>query len=104
MKSVRDLVLGLCAVIAAGCFHGPSSTSSTPETVVSAAPGAPATEITPILAIPPQVLDPDLKDQIDVGDNSGPIPPESQPLFRDDFSDLANSRGQRSSIAWPDSS
>ncbi len=92
MKSVRDLVLGLCAVIVAGCFHGPSSTSSTPETAVSAAPGEPATEITPILAIPPQVLDPDLQDQIDVGDKSEPIPPQSQPLFRDDFSDLTNSR------------
>jgi hypothetical protein len=80
-------------VVVAGCSHGPSSTSSPPETAVSAAPSEPSTKITPILAIPPQVLDPDSKDQTDVGDDSEPIPPQSQSLFRDDFSDLTNSRG-----------
>jgi outer membrane lipoprotein-sorting protein len=52
-----------------------------------------ATTIRPILAIPPQTLDPNLKDQRDVGDNLEPMPPQSQPLFRDDFSDLTTFRG-----------
>lgn len=90
MKSVHHLVLGLCAVIVAGCSQGPPPTTSTPKTAVSAAPGEPATRMTPILALPPQVLDPDSNDQADAGDNSEPAQP--QPLFRDDFSDLANSR------------
>jgi outer membrane lipoprotein-sorting protein len=56
----------------------------------------PSTTITSILALPPQVLDPDSKDQTDAGDNSEPVPPQSQPLFRDDFSDLTNCRSRLS--------
>jgi hypothetical protein len=90
VKSVHHLVLGLCAVIVAGCSQGPPPTTSTASTAVSAAPSEPATRITPIPALPPQVLDPDSSGQIDVADNSEPAEP--QPLFRDDFSDSANSR------------
>jgi hypothetical protein len=79
-------------MIVAGCFHEPSSTSSTPETAVSAAPSERSTAIAPIVALPPQVLDPDLEDLTDVGDGSEPVPSQSQSLFRDDFSDLTNSR------------
>ena len=56
-------------------------------------PSGPTTTIRPILAIPAQVLDPTLKDQSDVGDNVEPMPPRSQSLFRDEFSDLTNFRG-----------
>jgi hypothetical protein len=60
---------------------------------LASAPSEPATTIKPILAIPPQVLDPDAKDQSAVGDNPEPVPPQSPPLFRDDFSDLTTFRG-----------
>ena len=103
MKSVRDLVMGLCAVSVAGCYHGgPSSNSSMPDTAVSsdtalsAAPGESSTTIAPIVALPPQVWEPDVEDQTDAGDNSEPPPPQSQLLFRDDFSDLTNSRSSLS--------
>jgi hypothetical protein len=59
---------------------------------VSAASSEPSTEIKPILALPPQVWDANSEDQIGVGDDSELIPPQSQLLFRDDFSDLTNSR------------
>jgi hypothetical protein len=59
---------------------------------LSAAPSEPATRVTSIQAIPPQVLDPDLNDQIYAGDKSEPVPPRSQTLFRDDFSDVTNFR------------
>ncbi len=62
------------------------------ETAVAAASGEPSIGITPIPALPSQVLDPDLNDQVAGGDDSEPVPPRSQTLFRDDFSDLANSR------------
>src|SRR5581483_1706887 len=47
----------------------------------------------PIVAIPPQVLHPNVKDQKDAGDNPEPMPPEPEPLFRDDFSDVTTFRG-----------
>lgn len=96
MKSVHHLVLGLCAVMVAGCSQGPAPTTSTAKTVVSAAPIEPPPRITPIVALPPQVVDSNSNDQADAGDNSEPASPQPQPLFRDDFSDLANSRNSLS--------
>jgi hypothetical protein len=79
-------------MIAAGCYEEPSSTSSTPHATASAAPHEPSTRITAIPALPPQILDPNLEDQNVGDDNSEQVPPRSQPLFRDEFSDTANSR------------
>jgi len=66
-------------------FHGSGATP--------AAPSEPLTTIAPIVALPPQVVDPDVTNEIDAGDSSKPVPPQSQTLFRDEFCDLANSRG-----------
>lgn len=66
------------------------------ETAVAAVPGKPATTIAPIVALPPQVLDPEPEDQVDVGDSPEQVPRQSQTLFRDDFSDLTNSRSSLS--------
>ena len=61
-------------------------------TAVAAAPGGAATGIKPIPALPSQALDPELNDQIVGGDDTKPVPPPSLTLFRDDFSDVADSR------------
>ncbi len=109
LKLAAAAILG-AGLIAAGTFqiatHGrdrdPSAVATvgttipqiagTPERAVTAAPGEPSTRITPILALPPQVPDPDVQDPLDVVANSKPIPPQSRALFRDEFSDLTNSR------------
>lgn len=94
MNSGCRRILVLCAVIVAGCSHGPSSTSSTPEAAVAAAPGEPSVGITPIPAVPPQVPDPESDHPFVGGGDSDPVPapPQSQTLFRDDFSDVKSAR------------
>ncbi len=63
---------------------------------LTAAPGEPSTTIVPIVALPPQALDSELNDQSVGGDDSEPVPPLSQTLFRDDFSDVASFRRRQS--------
>lgn len=91
MNSRWNRLLGLCALIVAGCSHGSSSTPSTPEAAVR---GAPSVGITPIAAILPQAPNPKSDQPIVGGGDAKPVPapPQSQTLFRDDFSDVKNSR------------
>ncbi len=65
------------------------------QNLIAAAPNEPANKRKPILAIPRQIADADSNDGSDVVDKPEPDPPPSQPLFRDDFSDLADSRSAR---------
>ena len=94
----RDLAVGLCVLIVAGCSQSMSSTTSTPKTPASkeaapitSTPQEPSerlTTMTPIRALPPQVIDPNAQVQA----VTEPTPPRSVSLFRDDFSDVSNSR------------
>jgi|GEM_PF-5234291 len=65
----------------------------TPVAAVAAATGKPSVGIKPIRALPSQAPDPELNYQIVGNDESQPVPLRPQTLFRDEFSDLTNSRG-----------